>query len=378
MKHHITVIIVALVLGQQAYSATPEKMFYRIVAETNTAIIGWTAALDLTWTNSATNIAYSIQATSDLEKGLTSFWGAVETGLATNLIMTSKVSKPETPFPPENSIVLIPAGSYLMGNLFANPLDEYDTGAHPIHTRPFYMDSTEITKGKWDEVVNWATNNGYIFGDTETGTDTNYPVTSVSWFDCVKWCNARSEKEGFMPIYFTNESWTVIYREGTLDLGATNVNWNGNGYRLPTEAEWEKAARGGLYQNYFPWPSPGGLFDGATNYLDETKANYSGSGTTIASSFPANAYGLYDMAGNVREWCWDYWDIYSAFSDPSVVFSDPTGPTNGTERVTRGGAWTDNTPYLARLNLRCSARNLPMAASITDESLGFRCVRSCP
>jgi len=376
MKHTITWIIMALALGQQAFSTTSEKMFYRIVAETNTAIIGWTAAQDLTWTNSATNITYAIQATSDLGNGLTSFWGAVETGLATNLIMTSKVPKPETPFPPGNSTVLIPAGSYLMGNFYAtDPLNDYEYPPRPIYTRPFYMDSTEITKGKWDEVVNWATNKGYVFGDTATGTDTNYPVTSVSWYDCVKWCNARSEKEGLTPAYFTNETWTAIYREGALDLSATNVNWNGNGYRLPTEAEWEKAARGGLYQNYFPWPSPGGEILGATNYLDETKANYSGSGTTNVSSFAPNAYGLYDMAGNVREWCWDFWGLYKDFSDP-------TGPTNGTERVTRGGAWSDSSTSLS-LRLRCSARDASMTADrIYDynenDSLGFRCVRSCP
>jgi formylglycine-generating enzyme required for sulfatase activity len=371
MKFFISWIIAALALQQSVFSTPPERLFYRIVAETNTAIIGWTAELDLTWTNWTTNISYTIQATSDLGNGLTSFWGTVESGQATNLIMTSRAPKPDSPFPPTNSTLLIPAGIFLMGDSYNLLIgNASDTPAHPVRTGAFYMDPTEVTLSKWNEVVNWATNNGYSFEGTATGIDTNYPITTMSWYDCVKWCNARSQKEGFSPVYYSDETHTTLFKEGTNDLGAANVNWKGNGYRLPTEAEWEKAARGGLAQNYYPWPSPG-----KTNewiFINPTNANYDATGvmgTTVAASFPPNNYGLFDMAGNVSEWCWD-WNV--DYQDAFLI--DPTGPSNGTLRVTRGGSYASD--YSA---VRCSARDDNKHPFTTDDpKVGFRCVRSCP
>jgi len=371
MKHYSKMIILILALGQTALSATSDRLFYRLMSETNTTITGWTASGDLTWTNSATNIAYTIQATSDLGTGLTSFWGAVETGLATNLIMTSKVPKPDTPFPPTNSTLLIPAGIFLMGDSYNFDFFASDVPAHPVRTGAFYMDPTEVTLGKWDEVVNWATNNGYSFEGTATGIDTNYPITNVSWYDCIKWCNARSQKEGFEAVYYSDETQTTLFKEGTNDLGAANVNWKGNGYRLPTEAEWEKAARGGLTQNYYPWVSPGPT-NPVSIYLDPTNANYdlTGIGTaTAVAFFQSNNFSLFDMAGNAREWCWDWSASYQ------LAFEiDPTGPTNGIRRVTRGGSYYDDWSAL-----RCTARdNAGLPFTTDDPRVGFRCVRSCP
>lgn len=367
MKYCSKLIIMLLTVGQTALSATSDKLFYRLVAETNTTITGWTASGDLTWTNSATNIAYTIQATSDLGNSLTSFWGAVETGQVTNQIMTSRVAKPETPFPFLNSTVLIPAGEFIIGNIYSL-FGDADYPAHTIRLPAFYMDTTEVTKEKWDAIIDWATNNGYVFEGTATGIETNFPITNVSWHDCIKWCNARSEKEGYNPVYFTDEAKTIFFKTGTNDLSATCVNWLGNGYRLPTEAEWEKAARGGLPQNYYPWPSPGPTND-PTIYLDPTNANYASSDTIAVGSFYANAYGLFDMSGNVYEWCWDYWDWY-------YNFTDLTGPNSGTERVIRGGAFSSGS---SSGELQCSARDKPQKPGKTDFlGLGFRCVRSCP
>lgn len=364
MKRYAAWLIVIFGMGVTAFSANPGRRFYRVVSETNTAITAWSVAGDLTWTNATVGISYVIESTTNLGNTATSFWGAVEYGPITGLVMTSRVPQSDAPAPPPtNSMVLILGGAFMMGNSYSTDPYEKDVPAHTMQIGSFYMDSTEVTKGQWDDVVNWAVTNGYVFEDTAFGTDTYYPIAYVSWYDCVKWCNARSQKEGLPPVYFTNETHTAIFTNGQVDLSTACVDWNGNGYRLPTEAEWEKAARGVLFQNYYPWPSPG-----PTNeviYLNPTNANYDYSGVAYpVASFPANAYGLFDMAGNVREWCWDYFDLY-------INFDDPTGPTNGEFRVTRGGDY--NSDFFA---LRCSAREDTRLPSALNTTLGFRCVRN--
>ena len=210
------------------------------------------------------------------------------------------------------------------------------------------MDKYDVTKALWDEVYNWATNHGYSFdyADSGQGKAANHPAHSLTWYDAVKWCNARSEKENKTPAYYTDAGLSVPYRGGQTDVQNDWVNWS-SGYRLPTEAEWEKAARGGLSGQRFPWGDT--ISESQANYYGDT-GNYSydlgpnGYNATFATGgfpytspagyFGANGYGLYDMAGNVWEWCWDWYGAYSSGSQP-----DPRGPTSGSYRVLRGGGW---------------------------------------
>jgi formylglycine-generating enzyme required for sulfatase activity len=233
--------------------------------------------------------------------------------------------------PTPDGMALIPAGSFTMGNCM-DP-DERGMGYElPLHTNyvgAFYMGRNVASWALWQTVYQWATNHGYSFDNPGVGKAGNHPVQNVSWYDCVKWCNARSEMESRVPAYYTSEAQTEVYRSGQfITMDNTWVKWD-RGYRLPTEAEWEKAARGGVSGQRFPWG----------NTISQSQANYqahpSSAGgytydvnptsgyhptfndgvepyTSPVSYFAPNGYGLYDMAGNVWQWCWDWDGPYSS------------------------------------------------------------------
>jgi formylglycine-generating enzyme required for sulfatase activity len=228
----------------------------------------------------------------------------------------------------------------------------------------FWMDATEVTKAQWDIVAEWASTNGYdLSPEGGAGKAPDHPVQSVSWYEAVKWCNARSQMEGLTPCYHTTAALDAFYTNAEVDVQNDWVNWSAAGYRLPTEAEWEKAARGGRQGRLFPW---GG------DTVQHDQANYGGKPEDDLNSVPtgqfsANGFGLLDMAGNVCEWCWN---LYGDFTADGLV--DPRGPEsnpNG-ERTLRGGGWYDVEDYL-----RCSARYY-FVPGYFDNGLGFRCIRS--
>jgi formylglycine-generating enzyme len=252
-----------------------------------------------------------------------------------------------------SGMALVPAGWFTMGDTFTEGItDERPT--HFVYVSAFYMDKCEVTKSLWDEVDSWAITHGYSFGRDRFGKANNYPVLMVTWYDVVKWCNARSEKENLTPCYYTDTNLTVVYKTGQV----TNpyVNWSASGYRLPTEAEWEKAARGGASGHRFPWSDADTIQHSRANYMSSTNLAYDTSSTrghhpafhdvyieiytSPAGYFTPNGYGLYDMAGNVWEWCWDWYGLYGSGSE-----TDPRGPTSGSERVDRGGSWNFNAIY---------------------------------
>jgi uncharacterized repeat protein (TIGR02543 family) len=305
-----------------------------------------------------------------------------------SLLLGALVQTPSALAQITSGMAFIPPGSFTMGD----PLDgEPDaTPAGTVTVSGFYMDTNLVSSNVWSQVYLWAVANGYSFLDNGSAIGPNYPVQTVVWYDVVLWCNARSEQAGLPPVYYNNPGFTQVYRVGGVSGPGTNVyaNWANLGYRLPTEAEWEKAARGGLVGLRFPWP-------GIT--ISESQANYDGSPFIDGNGFSfdlgpsgentdftfnaslgqgnaspvgffttnANGYGLYDVAGNVFEWCWDF---YAANYYNNFPLTDPHGPASGGVRVVRGGAY-DQSAYDCRVAYRGSEG--PISGG---PDLGFRTV----
>ncbi len=263
-----------------------------------------------------------------------------------------------------------------MGDTLVGESDAIPTN---VYVSAFYMDVNLVSSNQWQSVYNWATNNGYGFDYAGFGKGTNYPVEYVDWYDVVKWSNARSQQAGLTPVYYTDTNLTQVYTNG--DTDEVYPNWSANGYRLPTVAEWEKAARGGLIGQRFPWG----------NIISESLANYQGNTgisydlgpngyntnfdtlpipfTSPVGYFAPNGYGLKDMAGNVFEWCWDWYapPPYPTGS-PYLGGTNPTGPATGSNRVTRGGDC-----FVAATSARCAYRN-SANPNYATYVIGFRCV----
>ena len=252
--------------------------------------------------------------------------------------------------------VLIQGGTFQMGSPESEAWRGADEIQHSVTVSDFYMSKYELTQKEYEEITG---NNPSHF----SGQD--LPVESVSWLDAAAYCNARSEQEHLTPVY-------------TID--GQNVSWDrsANGYRLPTEAEWEYACRAGTTTPFYMENSPSA--DDANyygHYPYEIEDNYFSQGnlavkpgeyrqTTVpVDSFEENPFGLYNMYGNVGEWVWDYYGEY-----PAEQQTDPVGPTAGTLRVYRGGGWND----FAK-NMR-SAYRATLEQSKGSFNLGIRLVRN--
>lgn len=259
----------------------------------------------------------------------------------------------------ESGFKRIPAGVFQMG-------DPSESGApvHEVMVREFHISTTEIPFGEWKTIKTWAEDAGYSFENSGRGKTNTHPVSEVSWYDAVKWCNARSERAGLTPCYYLSASRdsSAVYRQGVTALTLEMIEMEADGYRLPTEAEWEKAARGGVPGRRFP----------NGNVLSSREANFCnvGGNTLPVKYYIPNPYGLHEMAGNVMEWCQDSFgaDYYRVSSA-----NDPTGPGTVNERVVRGGSWTDPKADSCRV-----AGRLGHPPESVSGNKGFRLVRRLP
>jgi PKD repeat protein len=350
-----------------AFSPNPTNArFFRISGPTATIITAFNPDGTLVWSNAQPGASYTVQAAASLADGTN--WVDYVQIAATNDVNTNQLIG----FNPPAGMSLIPAGSFTMGDTL-----DGETDAVPISVTvsAIYMDTNLVSYSQWQSVYSYATSHGYRFDDAGSGKAEHHPVQSVDWYDVVKWSNARSQQAGLTPVYYTDAGLTQVYTTG--DVDAVYANWSANGYRLPTEAEWEKAARGGWSGLRFPF--------GDT--ISESQANYDGGGngydlgpagfnaafdhggvpyTSPVGYFAPNGYGLYDMAGNVAEWCWDWYG--TPYGQPTTT--NPTGPASGSARVLRGGTWQDIAEAA-----RCAARGGDFDPSWVYNKIGFRCVR---
>jgi formylglycine-generating enzyme required for sulfatase activity len=304
--------------------------------------------------------------------------------------------------PPLEGMALIPAGEFQMGDTFGEGGSD-ELPVHAVYVDAFYLDRTEVTNQQYAEALNWAYAQGglitvtsgvvykynsgtsYPYCDTTTSSSysritwngsafgvtagkEDHPMVMVSWYGAVAYANWRSGMQG-KPLCY--------------DLSTWECNW-GSGYRLPTEAEWEKAARGGAAGHRFPWSDTDTIQHARANYRSYVNYAYDTSPTreyhptfntgtypytSPVGYFAPNGYGLYDMAGNAWEWCHDWYDGSYYGSSP---YSNPHGAGTGNYRVLRGGAWGYGAVYL-----RCSFRNY-YYPDYRNHSIGFRLALDAP
>lgn len=316
-------------------------------------------------------------------------------------------------------MALVPQGAFLMGDPYLEGFPNARP-AHVVRVSSFYIDRFEVTNEQARQVFQWAFDRELVGANQSVVTNRegdvrvliqlegndhgipfthlrfregtfsvadgreHHPVSGVTWYGAQAFCNYRSDMEGLTRcITFTNRV--------NIWLSAWECDFAASGYRLPTEAEWEKAARGGLTAHHFPWES---YLGSAGDHLDLGRAHYGAYGSTqpvgyyngeqVVPGIPegsdmANGYGLYDMAGNVWEWVWDFYkaDWYTLPEASGRDVAGPPGPFMGSQflqqRVIRGGS----VGYLNPIYLTCAGRHSTgWGPDYANWVVGFRCARS--
>jgi formylglycine-generating enzyme required for sulfatase activity len=268
---------------------------------------------------------------------------------------------------------VVDAGEFDMGSNRAEVNRRPDETDHKVRiTQPFLMGIYEVTQDEYEKLMkvnpSWFSKTGGGKGKVPGQEVGKFPVDNVSWFDAVEFCNRLSKEDGYEPFYKLAD----VKSEKDSIKAATVTVLGGNGYRLPTEAEWEFACRAGAKTPYHY----GGENNGhKSNVKGQTySGGYGGTivgpnleRTARVGTYPANALGLFDMHGNVGEWCTDWYDKDYYANSPE---KDPKGPDKGTQRVIRGGSWLLNESS-AR-----SASRFMLAPEEAKDYTGFRVART--
>ena len=261
---------------------------------------------------------------------------------------------------------LIPVGEFKMGSPEDEKERDDDEKQHHVRiTQPYYLGMYEVTQSEWQKTMGSGIRDIKYEDSKFYGEGTDYPMYYVSWHDAVAFCNKLSELEGKDPYYrIRNIERERLGAKPGIDSAEVSIA-GGTGYRLPSEAQWEYACRGGTTTPFYFGSALNGKqanCDGDYPYGTEMKGPDLGQ-TTTAGSYSANAWGLHDMHGNVWEWCEDWYgeDYYE--KSPAI---DPAGPTAGSSRVYRGGSWLRNA-----WGCRSADRSKHASGSRYDD-LGFR------
>jgi len=264
----------------------------------------------------------------------------------------------------QNNFLLINGSSFIMGSPASE--QQYSAFQRLVTVSSLIVCIYPVTQKEFEEIMS--------FNPSEF-KGTNLPVENVSWYDAIEYCNRRSIIEGLTPVYVINKNQKDPNNRLVIDPYCWIVIWNrnANGYRLPTEAEWEYLCRAGTTTPFYTGDNvttDQANYDGNWPYNNNLNGIFRGHTVTIGS-FEPNQWGLYDMIGNTWEWCWNWFD-YPPVRDVSLQI-DPTGVSFGATRVIRGGAWDSFGE-----NLRSGARSggYPGLPNNNYSGIGFRIVRN--
>lgn len=301
--------------------------------------------------------------------------GVLVSNLADITFGWKEVPSTPTPTPPPEPtwFVYIAPGSFTMGSPSDEPCRDLDETQHQVTlTRGFYMMQTEVTRRMWADLMAVQPTLPNDPSDTIYSPTMNHPVQSNTWYESVLFANLMSVNYGYTRCYYKDAGYATPVDATNYSTGTVYCNFNANGYRLPTESEWEYACRGGTMTAFscnetsYTSENCSSCTAGTHPTLEQCCvycANAPGSTAVVGSKIP-NPAGLYDIHGNVFEQCWDRYGTY-----PAGSVTDPTGATSGSYRVSRGGSWF----YDAQI-CRSAVRLIDLPGN-RYYTLGFRLLR---